>query len=330
MRRGGARGLAIFLGGFSLLNVVGGFLDPHFDASIWWIDFRPLPFWLSRVLLLIASLVLLLWSVRTRMSPTRRTITRLCVLLLMGVALINCITYYVLLFQGVIRTDFPFPFSILIVLALIMIYPSAPEKQHKSITLRERQTAILVLALCIVVFPASQIMSFGRTDYRRPAQAAVVFGARAYADGSMSQALTDRTRTAVDLYLDGTVSHLIFSGGPGDGGIHETEAMRRYAVSRGVPDAAMTRDLQGLSTRDTVRNTVAHFQERGIQRVLAVSNYFHLPRIKMAYQRAGFEVYTVPARESYILYQTPFQFLRETAAIWYYYMLPLLGGSEAS
>jgi vancomycin permeability regulator SanA len=146
----------------------------------------------------------------------------------------------------------------------------------------------------------------------------------------MSQALTDRTRTAVDLYLDGTVQQLVFSGGPGDGDIHETEAMRRYAMSRGVPVGAITRDLQGLSTHATVRNTVSHFDERGIRTVLAVSHYFHLPRIKMAYQRAGFEVYTVPARESYILYQTPYLLLRETAALWYYYVLPLLGATESS
>ncbi len=44
------------------------------------------------------------------------------------------------------------------------------------------------------------------------------------------------------------------------------------------------------------------------------------PRIKLAFQRAGVEVYTVPARESYILRQLPFNMVREVAALWVCYV----------
>ncbi len=37
-----ARGLALFLGGFGLLNVVGDFWHPGFDANVWWLDLRRL------------------------------------------------------------------------------------------------------------------------------------------------------------------------------------------------------------------------------------------------------------------------------------------------
>lgn len=48
-----------------------------------------------------------------------------------------------------------------------------------------------------------------------------------------------------------------------------------------------------------------------------------MPRIKLAYQRAGLEVYTVPAKESYLLRQTPYNMAREVAALWVYYLRPL-------
>jgi uncharacterized SAM-binding protein YcdF (DUF218 family) len=58
-------------------------------------------------------------------------------------------------------------------------------------------------------------------------------------------------------------------------------------------------------------------------RVLVVSHFYHLPRLKLAYQRAGIEVYTVPARESYLLRQMPYNMAREVAALWVYYARPL-------
>ena len=65
------------------------------------------------------------------------------------------------------------------------------------------------------------------------------------------------------------------------------------------------------------------FEQNDLQRVLAVSHFYHLPRIKMSYQRQGCEVYTVPAVESYPLTQMPFFVLREVAALWVYYLRPL-------
>ena len=38
-----SRGIAAFLGGFTLLNLLGDLFAPGFDANIWWIDFSPLP-----------------------------------------------------------------------------------------------------------------------------------------------------------------------------------------------------------------------------------------------------------------------------------------------
>jgi len=54
--------------------------------------------------------------------------------------------------------------------------------------------------------------------------------------------------------------------------------------------------------------------------VLAVSHFYHLPRIKLAYQRGGVDVCTVPARQKYFLSQIPYSMVREVAAFWTYYL----------
>jgi len=51
---------------------------------------------------------------------------------------------------------------------------------------------------------------------------------------------------------------------------------------------------------------------------------YHLPRIKLAYQRDGWDVFTVPAKESHLLRQMPYNMAREVAAIWVYYLRPLV------
>jgi len=150
--------------------------------------------------------------------------------------------------------------------------------------------------------------------------------ARVYADGSLSQALGDRVRTACNLYQDGLVRKVVVSGGPGDGDIHETEGMRRMALHLGVPNADILVDQGGLSTQATVRNTCGIFAAQGMGRVLVVSHSYHLPRIKLAYQRQGREVYTVPARQSRPLTALPLYVAREVAALWLYYLRPLLVG----
>ena len=41
------RGIALFLGMFSLLNCIGGLFKSGFDADPWWVRLAPLPGWLE-------------------------------------------------------------------------------------------------------------------------------------------------------------------------------------------------------------------------------------------------------------------------------------------
>jgi len=55
------------------------------------------------------------------------------------------------------------------------------------------------------------------------------------------------------------------------------------------------------------------------QRILAVSHFYHLPRIKMTFQRYGAEVLTVPCGTS-VSSDMPFNLIREDLAFWAYYL----------
>jgi uncharacterized SAM-binding protein YcdF (DUF218 family) len=81
-----------------------------------------------------------------------------------------------------------------------------------------------------------------------------------------------------------------------------------------------------VNTEATVKNTLAISEAR---RILVVSHFYHLPRIKMAFQRRGVEVYTVPAKSS-ALAPMPYNLARETAAFWAYYLRFFTTSSSAT
>jgi vancomycin permeability regulator SanA len=318
-----ARGLALFLGGFSLLNLLGQLRSARFDANLWWIDIRAFPPPVADGLLLISALALVAYGIQPPRSSWRRALTIACVGLLEIGSVANTVMFYQLLFGKAITAAIPVPLSLFVSLALAVILvaccrPGSGERR----TSRWLPVAAVSLA-CLVAFPVAQMFCFGKTDYRRVADVAVVFGARTYADGRPSDALADRVRTACQLYRDGLTRKLLLSGGPGDGNVHETTAMRQLAVQLGVNPQDILVDDAGKNTQATVRNSEAFFAQLHASRILVVSHFYHLPRIKMAYQRNGWEVYTVPARESYMLRQMPFFMAREVAALWVYYLKPL-------
>jgi len=276
-------------------------------------------------LLIIASVLLIWYSIRPNISRIRLRLTRIVLIFLTVIITINIIEFYKILFSGRIESGFPVPFSMLIASSIVLVFINLSKSPPPGVKPGGKFLTLLTLGFCLVVFPLGQIFCFGKTDYRRKADAIVVFGARVYGSGVMSHALYDRTLTGIRLFHKKFSPILIFSGGPGDGKIHETAAMRKMAIRKKVPPHAIFTDRRGVNTRATVKNTLILFKKRKINRVLAVSHFFHLPRIKMTYQQNGFEVYTVPAQETYILKRTPFYILREIAALWVYYLRPLAG-----
>jgi vancomycin permeability regulator SanA len=218
----------------------------------------------------------------------------------------------------------PLPLSFVLAGALLCVARAAarPAPAHRS-----RWAPLLVAAvvvLCGILFPLAQQVFFGKTDYVRPAQVAVVFGAQVHNDGHPSVSLVDRVRTAAQLYKAGLAQRLLMSGAQGVGEpLNETTAMRVLAIHFGVPAAAIELDPKGFNTDATVRDTAPVIRAAGSRQVAVVSDFFHLPRVKLAYQRLGYDVITVPSR-AHRIPQTTELVLREIPAFWVYYLRSVL------
>ncbi|MEP7218869.1 MAG: YdcF family protein [Bacteroidota bacterium] len=322
------RGLALFLGAFTLLNIIGD-LVTGFDGNTWWIDLHPIPWRIGEMLLGLLSGVLIAYALRPRMRPWRRWLTIGVAGITGVVTLGNAIGFHILLARGDLPSAFPIPFSLFMTAMIGTIVAAIIGRIADTAAMQALPIAATVF-VSLIVFPLMQMLCFGRTDYRRPADAIVVLGARAYANGAPSLPLADRVRTACELYQQHLAPVLIFSGGDGDGAISEPESMRRMAIRLGVPESAIILDPKGVNTQATIDNTIPILRRIGARRVMAVSHFYHLPRIKMAYQQEGREVLTVPARESRTLLAIPVYIGREVLGLWGYYLRPFWRAGDAS
>lgn len=121
---------------------------------------------------------------------------------------------------------------------------------------------------------------------------AIVFGAGLRRDGSPTAILRDRVETAADLYFSGKVVKILMSGDNRFEYYNEPESMRQYALSLGVPDAAIAVDYAGRRTYDTCYRAKAIF---GASEALLVTQKFHLPRALFLCNALGPNSYGIEA-----------------------------------
>ncbi len=152
--------------------------------------------------------------------------------------------------------------------------------------LRRLRLAALILAAWALVHLAA-ICVDGCDDDDAPADLAVVLGNHVAADGTISGRLGRRLDRALELYRQGKVPTIVVSGGRDPGSPFEAEAMKRYLVERGVPAAAIVEDRGGQNTYLTARFTAEYMQQHGLRSVIAVSQYYHISRSKLALRRFG-------------------------------------------
>ncbi|MCS7010719.1 MAG: YdcF family protein [Anaerolineales bacterium] len=180
------------------------------------------------------------------------------------------------------------------------------------------------------LYAATRTYSVAEAPIRR---VAIVFGAGLRRDGSPSPILQDRVATAAELYFAGKVEKLLLSGDNRFVNYNEPEAMRRYAISLGVPNEDLVLDYAGRRTYDTCYRAAAIF---GVKQAILVTQAFHLPRAIYLCNHLGVDGVGVEAdrrvyRRSSMTYWTIRELLATVNALWEVHVtrpLPVLGKPE--
>lgn len=145
----------------------------------------------------------------------------------------------------------------------------------------------MVLVLFFVIHEIVIISDGLVDDATDTANVAVILGSKVNEDGTISERLKARLDRGLTLYQDSIVKHIYVSGGLGIEGHYEGTKMAEYLVSKGIPQAAIKIDNQGVNTRSTALNFLNDYPKE--TSVILVSQYFHISRCKLAFQQVGME-----------------------------------------
>lgn len=165
----------------------------------------------------------------------------------------------------------------------------------------------LLIIIAIILVILGTIIVFGINQYVKvvanknitedvhnieKADAILVLGCQVREDGSLSLMLQDRIDKAIELYEAGVSDKIIVSGDHGTREYDEVNAMKNYLIKKGIPSENIFMDHAGFSTYESLYRAQYIFKT---EKVLVITQEYHLYRAVYIGNKLGIETYGVPA-----------------------------------
>jgi len=159
--------------------------------------------------------------------------------------------------------------------------------------------AALATLASFLALTAVRIVHEGSLQEVHPADAIVVFGAAEYA-GRPSPVLRARLDHAFDLFREGIAPVVITTGGAAsDPKFSEGGVGRDYLQHRGIPERGLIAETQGSDTAQSAVRVAVIMRANGLHSCAAVSDAYHVFRIKRLLEHEGIgPVYVAPRPDS--------------------------------
>jgi uncharacterized SAM-binding protein YcdF (DUF218 family) len=181
-----------------------------------------------------------------------------------------------------------------------------------------RLDALALAALAVFLTLTSiRIVQEGRMQELHAADVIVVFGAAEYA-GHPSPVLRARLDHAYELFQRGVAPVVITTGGAAsDPSFSEGGVGRDYLEHRGIPERSLIAETQGSDTAQSAVRVAVIMRANGLHSCVAVSDAYHVFRIKKVLEHEGVgPVYVAPRPDSrpHSVAQRAYAILREASS----------------
>jgi len=156
----------------------------------------------------------------------------------------------------------------------------------------------VAVALIYVASVCLHIIQNASQQEIHPADAIVVFGAAEYA-GRPSPVYRARLDHAFELFKRGIAPVVIATGGAGDD-LHFTEGGvgHDYLMRRGIAEPNLIAETQGSDTAQSAERVGVIMRANHMRSCIAVSDEYHVFRIRKLLERQGVKVYVAPRPDS--------------------------------
>lgn len=188
----------------------------------------------------------------------------------------------------------------------------------------------MVITAVPFLVAAVEVYVFAQKDEARPVDAAVVLGAAVYGNRP-SPVLRERINHAINLYQQGYVQWVIFTGGQGQvNEPPEAEVARQYAIAKGLPADVILLETTSTNTWENLANAQMAANAKNLHSFIIVSTPFHMKRAMLIAGDLGMEAYTSPTRTTrWISWYTRFRaYTREVAGYMIYRLDQVWGGDS--
>lgn len=184
--------------------------------------------------------------------------------------------------------------------------PQSPSASGQSVRRKPARgfwlLALVALSLLALIFflgsTGLKIVREASLQELHPADAIVVFGAAEYV-GRPSPVLRARLDHAYDLYEQHLAPVVITTGGAADDpNFSEGGVGRDYLIHRGVPERDLIAETQGSDTAQSAQRVGVILRTNGMHSALAVSDGYHVFRIRKLLEHEGVAVYVAPRPNS--------------------------------
>lgn len=157
---------------------------------------------------------------------------------------------------------------------------------------------VLVLFCAYLVVTCAGIVHAASEEEIRPSDAIVVFGAAEYV-GRPSPVYRARLDHAFDLFRQGIAPVVVTTGGSAADLSHsEGQVGHDYLMHRGIPDANLIAETQGSDTAQSAERVAVIMRANRMHGCVAVSDAYHVFRIRKLLQHEGVQVYVAPRPDS--------------------------------
>jgi len=158
----------------------------------------------------------------------------------------------------------------------------------RKITTIITRSALGIIAVLIIWFAIHTIVITidGLVDStENTADVIVILGNKVEETGLPSDRLAARLDRGAELFNNQKSTRILVSGGIGETGFSESEAMKDYLINAGIPQDAIFEDSSGINTAATAENTKHFLEENELTDVIIVSQFYHITRTRCAFKK---------------------------------------------
>ncbi len=157
---------------------------------------------------------------------------------------------------------------------------------------------IFVAVFFFFAYNSIRVLQDAGSHELHAADVIIVFGAAEYA-GRPSPVFRARLDHAYELYRKQLAPVIITTGGAGDDpNFTEGGVGHDYLMRRGIPDAALIAETLGSDTAQSAERIGSILRTNRMSSCIAVSDAYHVFRIRKLLEKEGVKVYVAPRPDS--------------------------------